>query len=117
MERRYGAIEIPVKAFEHEDVRQAATEAFGNCDWEVDAAKARGAKIVNFSDNQARYGAFRDVEEALVKNNIPFDRYSEGYYETPSVDRCFRPRDDNEKNGTRRQGSIGGCIAFDEWVS
>lgn len=37
--------------------------------------------IVHFENVEARYGEFKDLEEALVENHIPYDRYTSDNYD------------------------------------
>lgn len=40
-------------------------------------------------------GMFEELEEILVKNNIPFDCFSSSYFEVQSEERFFRPKSDS----------------------
>jgi len=49
--------------------------------------------LLVFSDGEARYGEFAELEEFLVKKGIPFDRESSMDWDRPPVTRVFRPGD------------------------
>lgn len=47
--------------------------------------------IIGFWDDLAAWGRFDELEDALIKLGMPFDRYSSGYIENDPCRRHFRP--------------------------
>lgn len=81
-ERFYGRIDIPV-LFVDDKVRSLIDDYSGE-QYEEDG-------ILTMEDSEARYGEFEDLEDYLVKSQIPFDRASEAYTEYDAETVYYRP--------------------------
>lgn len=54
--------------------------------------------ILHIYDNASWNGMFEELEEVLIKNKIPFDRYSEGVYHNSNASlRIYRPENNFDK--------------------
>lgn len=52
--------------------------------------------ISSFYDEMARYGMFEELEDFLIENKIPFDRYSSNYCEYLPCRKFYRPATDSQ---------------------
>jgi hypothetical protein len=81
-DRFYGEIKIPVSYID--DELQELIDQYSADTFEEDG-------IFSLSDPDARSGEFEELEEYLVQNNIPFDRFSDSYAEYEAEKKQYRP--------------------------
>lgn len=84
-DRYYASFHIRKKDLEADsELKESIENYFGYEGEEKDG-------VVTFEDDQASYGQFLDIEDKCQSLNVPFDRYSSGYYENTAYTIHFRP--------------------------
>jgi hypothetical protein len=81
------SISIPLKYFEDESFKEFL-------DWHQPFDEMYEENGVSVNVDTEGSGEFPEIEEHLIKQQIPFDRQSEGYCESPCRIRQYRPETD-----------------------
>lgn len=106
MSDRYtGTIAILKRDIErYPEIKRAVEDAFyWKGELNDDSNYDKNSPVADFIDGDARYGHFEDVEDACVRNHVPYDRWSAAYggydaetcYYRPDID----PDAEIEANG------------------
>lgn len=114
-EHFYGEITIPM-AFIDDEIALKIQEEFGinssdvgsrSC-YDIDVNQWREG-YYSFSNAMALYGKFEELEDLLTEKRIPFDRYSESFFEYPPQRLYYRPTNHEDTQNIEITLTTDGC--------